>query len=914
MKKHRPTNAFRLLAILSLFPAIQTVFPQDAVQDNTPADSIVRVGYATGSIRKLSGSVELITEKQMNKIQIVNPLEAIQGRVAGLTINRGSNGVAALDAVRLRGTTSITGGNSPLIIVDGVIGDITLLTSIYPTDIESFTILKDASETAQYGSRGASGVINVVTKKGIRGKTSINYSGSFGISSVYKRLGMLDADGYRKVTSSLGMNIVDKGYNTDFQKAIERLAVRQNHNIALYGGGEKSTYRVSLGYLSMDGDIVNESMRMFTSNMNLNQKLVEEVIDCELGIFGSVKRERNLFDLQKTFYSAATFNPTFPGSKNSSGGWDNLTTASQITNPLAWMEVDNREAASYFSAHAKLIVNLPLNIKLVLFGSYTYNNTEDSRYLPTTVWAYGQGYRGLESSESLLGNMMLTYNKQIGRHFIDVLALGELSKDRYSGFHTTTTNFSSNDMGFNNLQAGALRPWDGTGSYFEEPRQVSFLGRLNYTYDDRYVITLNARTDASSKFGANHKWGFFPSASAAWNVTQEEFMEDVDAVDNLKLRLGYGLAGNQGGIASYTTMNMVKPNGVVPVGNLPMVTFETLRNVNPDLRWEVRRTINIGTDLEMYDSRFIVSVNYYKSKTYDMLYNYHVSVPPFTYNTLLANIGSMQNMGVELSAGVTPIRTRDLELIINANLTYQQNKLLSLSGMYNGNYISAAEYISIAGLDGAGFHGGNNNIVYQIVGQPLGVFYLPKCNGLKSDGKGGYVYDIADLNGGGVSLEDGEDRYIAGQAVPKFILGSNISLRYRSFDVSLQMNGAFGHKIYNGTSLTYMNMNNLPDYNVMKDAPKRMIRDQTATDYWLENGNYLNFDYLTVGWQPKVRSGLWIKSCRLAFTINNLATITGYSGLTPLINSSGIDSTLGVDDKRSYPVSRAYTLSLGINF
>ena len=549
MKKHKRTNTLSLLAALPLILAGQTINAQEQELDKVSADTVVNVGYATGSIKKLSGSVELIKEDQMNKIQIVNPIEAIQGRVAGLTINKGGNGTAALDAVRLRG---------------------------------SFTILKDASETAQYGSRGASGVINVVTKKGIKGKTSINYSGSFGISSVYKRIGMLDADEYRNVTSSLGLSIIDKGYNTNFQK------IRQNHNIALYGGGEKSTYRVSLGYLDMEGDIMNEGMKMFTSNMNLNQKLIDNLVDCELGIFGSVKRERSLFDLQKTFYSAATFNPTFPGEKNSSGAWDNLTTASQITNPLAWMEVDNREAASYFSAHAKINVNLPYRLKLVLFGSYTYNNTEDSQYLPTTVWAYGQGYRGLRSSESLLGNMMLTYNRQMGKHFIDVLALGELSKDRYSGFYTTATNFSSDYMGFNNLQAGALRPWDGTGSYFEDPRQVSFLGRVNYSYDDRYVVTLNARTDASSKFGVNHKWGFFPSASVAWNISQEDFMRYVDIVDNLKVRLGYGLAGNQGGISSYTTMNLAKPNGVAPVGNLPMVTFETLRNVNPDLKLSIR--------------------------------------------------------------------------------------------------------------------------------------------------------------------------------------------------------------------------------------------------------------------------------------------------------------------------------------
>lgn len=884
------------------------------LSENSRADTLLHVGYARGTLNNLSGSVELITEKQMNKELLSNPLEAIQGRVAGLSIQKNSNGTAALESVRLRGTTSLTSGNEPLIVVDGVPGDLSMLTSLYPTDIESFTILKDASETAQYGSRGASGVINIVTKRGAGGKTHVNYSGIFGISHAYRHLDMLDADAYRRAAASLGYEVVDLGHNTDFQKAIEQTGIQQNHNIALYGGGERSDYRVSLGYQEREGVIRNESMKLFTSNMNLNQKLIDRLLDCELGLFGSVKRDRTLFDLQKTFYSAAAFNPTFPAGKNASGGWDQLTTASQITNPLAWMEVDNRDATSYFSAHARLNLSLPFDWKLVLFGAYTYSETEDDQYLPTPVWGGGQAYRGSRRSETLLGNMMLTWQKQTGRHFIDLLALGEVSKDTYSGFYTTVTNFSSDEMGYHNLQGGALRPWEGTGSYYEDPRLVSFLGRVNYTFDNRYVLTLNARTDASSKFGANHKWGFFPSASVAWNVTQEDFMRSVTWIDNLKVRLGYGLAGNQGGIDSYTTMSLVKPNGIVPVGNAPLVTYESLRNANPDLKWEVKYTFNAGFDLSMLDNRLLLSFNAYRSKTEDMLYSYHVSVPPFPYNTLLANIGSMRNSGLEVAVGFTPLCTRDMELTVNANVTWQRNKLLSLSGMYNGKWISAAEYTAIAGLDGAGFHGGYNNIVYQIVGQPLGVFYLPHCNGLVSDGNGGYKYDIADLNGGGADMEDGEDRYIAGQAVPKVMLGSNISFRYRRFDVSLQVNGAFGHKIYNGTALTYMNMNSLPDYNVMADAPARMITDQTATDYWLESGNYVHFDYLTLGWTPPLREGKLLKSIRLAFTVNNLGTLSAYSGLTPLINSTQVDSTLGVDDKRTYPLSRTYTLSLSLNF
>ena len=274
------------------------------------------------------------------------------------------------------------------------------------------------------------------------------------------------------------------------------------------------------------------------------------------------------------------------------------------------------------------------------------------------------------------------------------------------------------------------------------------------------------------------------------------------------------------------------------------------------------------------------------------------------------------NVGLHLGFGITPIETRDMQLNVNMNLAYQRNKLLSLSGYYKGQYMSADETTSIGSLNGAGFHGGNNDIVYQIVGQPLGVFYLPHCTGLSQDQNGRYHYDIADLDGDGeINPADNADRYIAGQATPKWTLGSNISFRYKDFDISLQMNGAFGHKIYNGTALTYMNMASFPDYNVMLGAPERNIYDQTATDYWLESGDYLNFDYLTVAWNVPIRRYTrHIHSLRMALSINNLATITSYSGLTPMINSYVVSSTLGIDDKRSYPPYRSYSIAMSISF
>ena len=580
------------------------------------------------------------------------------------------------------------------------------------------------------------------------GKTQVSYNGIFGISTVYKNLKMLSADDFRRVASERGISILDKGNNTDFQKEIEQTGLQQNHHIAFYGGSNESSYRVSLGFMDRQGVILNEDMKNFTSNMNMTQRMFDGFLNCELGMFGSIQKNHNLVDLQKTFYSAATFNPTYPNHKDpDSGSWDGITTASQITNPLAWMEVQDHDATSHISTHARLTFNLMDELKLVLFGAYTYNIVENSQYLPTSVWAHGQAYKGTKKMESLLGNMMLTYKKGWKKHYFDALALAELQKETYTGFYTTVTNFNTDKFGYHNLQAGALRPWEGTNSYYEQPHLASFMGRFNYTYADRYSLTMTARTDASSKFGANHKWGFFPSVSAAWVISEEKFMKRLPVIDNLKFRIGYGLAGNQSGIDSYTTLSLVKPNGVIPVGNSAAVSLGDLRNTNPDLKWEVKHTFNTGIDLAMFGNRLLLSANYYNSKTTDMLYLYNVSVPPFTYNTLLANIGSMRNSGLEIAIGITPLKTQDMELNINANITFQQNKLLSLSGMYNGELISAPEYKSLASLDGAGFHGGYNHIVYQVVGQPLGVFYLPRANGLVSDGNGGYTYDIADLNG-----------------------------------------------------------------------------------------------------------------------------------------------------------------------
>lgn len=857
-----------------------------------------------------------IGQDQMNRQQVTNPLDAINGRVAGVAITKNNNGVAAMNAVRVRGTTSLTGGNDPLIIIDGVMGDLTTLAAVYPADIESFSILKDASETAQYGSRGASGVIKITTKKGSGGRTSVSYNGSFGFTNAFKNLKMLDADGYRREVTQRGLMLIDRGANTNWQKAIERTGWQHDHNVAFSGGGTNNGYRVSLGFLDHDGVILHENLKNFTSNMSMYQKMFGDLLTIDVGMFGNLRKENTaIYDVQKTFYSAAAFNPTYPATGSMSEGYQGFTYANQINHPLALMDSRTQDKTTHISTHAKLTFLLSPNWKLTAFGAYSHNEVERSQYLPTSIWANGQAFRSSDKAETLLGNLAVNYDTKIGQHTISVMALAEAQREKLTGFCTTTTNFTANEIGFYNIQAGALSLWEGTSSYYSDPSQVSFLGNVTWGYANRYSLTATARADGSSRFGSGNKWGFFPSLSGSWTISNENFLNDVDWLTNMKLRAGIGLSGNQGGIGSFTTLDVVTPNGIVPVGQDLQVSLVRPRNVNPFLKWEVKRTINAGLDFEFLNGRVFASIDFYTSKTSDMLYNYSVPVPPFEYPSLLANLGTMRNSGTELAFGVTPVKSRDLELNINANVTYQTNKLLSLSGNYHNLYIYAPDYVTLGSLNGAGFHGGNNNIVYQIVGQPLGVFYLPHCTGLTGDASTGYRYAIEDLDGDGIiDIEDGKDRRICGQAVPKVLMGSNISLRFKQWDIAVQMNGAFGHKIYNGTSLTYMNMNSLPGYNVLAKAPESNIIDQTATDYWLENGNYVNIDYITLGWNVPLKSDKIVKSLRLSLTLNNIATFTAYSGLTPIINSSNVNSTLGIDDKRTYPLARTFTLGVNLVF
>ena len=860
------------------------------------------------------GSMAKVGEKQMNKGLVNSAINALSGQAVGVNVvTNGQDRMAMLTSVRVRGTTSLTGGNDPLVLIDGVSSDLSTLSTIYPADIESFTILKNASETSKYGSRGASGVIEVKTKRGNGSKFQIYYDGTAGFDVVYKRLRMLNAAEYVSAAKALGLDYVDKGYDTNFQKEIVRTGFVNSHHVAFSGGSEKSNYRASLGYVRGQTVIKNKDYNNFVAKLDISQLAFDERLKIDFGAFGSSQQDEKIFDIQALSYSTAAMNPTLPFHKTGNG-WQRNGNASQIgpTEPLLFERNDEKNLT--FNSHLQLSLQLTHNLQLAALGSYSYTSTENGRFAPTWVWAQGLAYRGERKTEDMLGNISLNWKYRWGINNLSATILAEYQKKKIAAFWTQVKGLTNNYFGYDNLGAASDRPYGGTGSSYADPSLTSFMGTLTYTLLDRYTLNLTTRADGSSMVGKDHTWGIFPSISATWDMKKESFLRNNKSISLLNLRTGYGRSGNLGGISSYLTLRQYIPVGLISYNGTPTVTMGTLRNSNPDLRWETRSTFNIGTDLGLFNNRLLLTAEYYYSKTTDMLYEYDVPVPTFAFDKLLANIGSMSNSGFELGIGVVPISKKDMELNVNVNMAWQKNKLLSLNGKHNGRQMTASEITPIGGMNGAGFHGGYNDIIYQIVGQPLGVFYLPHCKGIVDNGHGHNKYDIADLNNDNViDLSDHGDRYIAGQATPKMTLGSNISFRYKAFDISLQMNGAFGHKIFNGTTLSFLNMSNFPDYNVLAEAPARNIVDQNVTDYWLEKGDYLNFDYLTIGWNTPIKNK-YISSLRVSFSINNLATITSYSGLTPIINSYVVDNTLGIDDKRTYPPYRTYSIGVSIKF
>lgn len=709
-------------------------------EDVQQLDDVVVVGYAIGNKRSISGAVERVRKEDMNQGVITEPLDALKGKVAGVVIS-GSGGDPAEDLnIRIRGTTSLSGGNDPLVIIDGVFGDLSMLNALSASDIESMTILKDASETAQYGSRGASGVIVVTTARGRAGFAQVEYNGTFGVNTIYKTIDMLSADQWRSAVNQLGISGNDMGGNTNWFDEITRNTFLQTHNFSISNGSEISNFRASLGIVDRPGLLINSGSRNYTAKIDGSQYMFDKKVKIDIGMFGARRENDMQYDIYRTFYSAASYNPTYPNVKNEDGVWDEDLTAIEIYNPLGMMETTNKMTASHVNVHGSINWEIIKGLNLLGFGSYTYYNYNRKLYIPNDIQQGSNNGNGMAQINNrdrtdLMGNLQLNFTRDFGKHSISALVLLEAQKQTYFESESTSRGFETNYFTYNNLEAGANVKWGDVKSAAKDYNLLSYMVRANYMYDGKYVFTGNVRRDGSSKLGANNKWGFFPSASVAWIVTGEEFMQSLPSITNLKIRAGYGVTGNQDAIDPYNSLSLMEPNGTVLMDGSATTTFAIASNANPDLRWEKKYTFDIGLDLSMFDSRLRFTADYYASRTKDMLYKYTVPVPPFVYTDMLANLGEMSNNGVELAVSGDIVKTKDFSFSMGVNLAFQRNRIESLSGTYMGEEFTTSQYIGVSRVNAQGLTS-NAHVVYLTEGQPVGVFHIPQFVGfIDSDGK-----------------------------------------------------------------------------------------------------------------------------------------------------------------------------------
>lgn len=879
---------------------------------------VVVVGYAIGNKRTISGAVERITSDDMNTGYVSSPLAAINGKVAGLVISQNGGNVNESPIVRLRGINSLSGGNDPLVIIDGVYASITMLNNMSSQDIEEITILKDASETAQYGSRGAAGVIIATTKKGKDGIGNISYSGQFGYSQAYKNLEVLSAEEWRDLNvTKFSSSGNDKGESTDWIDWIQNDFVSQNnHNFTFTQGTAKSNMLASVGVNSKIGQVRNSDNTTYSVRFNGSQTGLNDRLKLELNIM-AFYTDRN-DPINAIWTSATTYNPTFPSSRNATTGlWDFDPNSSMSTHPGEASEIENHTESNRIMPSGRASLTIIKGLTLSAFGSFDQNSSVQKQYTPNDHYQQLNSSRGSASvtnrfERNWLGNVQLTYIKEIGRHSINFLTLME--GQSYFTFRdaATVTGFETNVPRYNNFQSGSTVTYGNVTSNALKNNILSYMGRINYMFNNKYVLTFNARADGSSKLGANHKWGFFPSASAAWLLTNEDFMKNQNLVSNLKLRVSYGITGNQDLIQPYNSLELEGPTGVTTYGGKPVVSYGYQQNENPDLKWETKYTFDVGFDFVMLNNRLSGTFDFYKSTTKDLLYTYTVSTPPFVYNRLLANMGEMTNTGIELALTGEVIRSTDWGLRIGSNVAFQKNELVSLHGTYKGEELTTPLWVPLIGAGGAG-HTSNTNVTYMAEGQPVGLFRLPVHAGFDVDENGKKTYAFEDIDGvPGIDQGDNADRAILGQVTPKVTASLNMRLTYKNFDLSAQFRGAYGHMIYNYTAASLNNLNGFPSYNVLNTAPELGIYQIIHSSYWLEKGDYTNIEYITLGYNIPTSQIKAVSNARVSLSCNNVTTLTSYGGLTPLINTDPL--TGGVDARNIYPILRTYTLQLSFNF
>ncbi len=875
-------------------------------EDTKSLEELVVIGYGTQSRREITGSVTNVSEKDFNKGATQNAADLLQGKVAGLSITSTSGDLNDNSIIRLRGINTLQKDNGPFIVIDGVPGGD--LTSVAPQDIESITVLKDASSAAIYGSRSAGGVILITTKRGSGSAQRISYDGYMAVSTVANKPDMMSGQDWRKYVSdnnmqSTGDAFDQYGADTDWFDQIMRTGISQNHSVSLSGGGSSHNYRASVNYMDMEGIMKDNSYENINFRFQFSQRAINNRL--KIGLTG-VANVRDISPSNKTnSVLASNFLPVYPV-KNKDGSWFDLTEWLQ-GNPLRQIELNSRNIKNldfYGNGDIEFDFTKDLTGKLTLYKqrkSFDY-----SEYAHSETYS-GRDPKGFAKRESIINDKDLiettiNYKFEIKNdHKFTLLGGYSWEENMRQRVQAQNRFFITNSLGANDLQSGQdLRPEDVL-SEKNMYRLISFFGRANYAFKERYMLTATLRHDGSSKFGANQKWGTFPSVSAAWGLSQEEFLKDVSWLSDLKLRAGYGVTGNQDGLDPYKTLELYGRSGSYYDSGNWFTAYNISQNANPNLKWEQTSSLNVGVDFSILKNRISGTIEWYKKNTSDMLYEYTVPTPPFLHNRIMANVGDMLNRGVEFSLSANVFNTNDFSWNTSINGAFNHNEVTKLSDeLYSTNRIYVGDVGGIRGMSAT-----SSTIIEE--GYPVGQFYMLKCTGIDADGK--YIIEDIDKDG---SITDADRTYV-GNPQPDFIFGWQNSFAYKNWDMTFFFRGMLGNDVLNIGKIAYSNLQSLPGANVRKEAVSIGLKEAPKLcSFYVEDGSHIRLDNLSVGYTFNTSKLDWLNSARLYATGQNLFVLTNYSGLDPEVKMDGVDP--GKEEREFYPKARTFTVGVSLSF
>lgn len=893
-------------------------------EDTELLDELVVVGYGQVKKKDVTTAISSVSTDEINSRPIVSTAQALQGKAAGVSVIQPNGMPGGETSIRVRGTTSFNGSNSPLYVVDGVPVD--NINFLAPTDIADLQILKDASSAAIYGSRAANGVILITTKSGESGRTRISLNMQYGVTAVSNKITPLNTEQYRELQEEIGIVKLPEGLEdqTDWFAETYRPGSTQNYQLAMSSGNDKLRYYLSLGYLNDKGILPVAFYNRYNFRVNVDNKL-NNWLTMNANISYSDYSNNGIISGQGanrggvvlSVVNTPTYAPVYDPN-NPDHFYNNFYGVGNITNPLENMarSENNKGKENRLIASGSLTVAPLKGLTYKTTFSLDRRNVVNTSFLDPdrTSWGrnqHGEGSDNRNTNTVTTWDNVLNYNTYLNDdHHLDLMAGSSWTQSDYNNSWINASHFRNGLI--QTLNVANKISWTGTGTGSSQWAILSFFGRASYNYQGKYLLTANIRTDGSSKLHPDKRWGVFPSVSAAWRLSAEPFMASTqDWLDDLKIRVGWGETGNQSGIGDYAYLMRYSTQRIEWFKEGQENALPTVKQSNlptPDLTWETTRQFNVGVDFTAFRNRLMINLDYYYKDTRDMLM--HVTLPPgaAAANSIVRNEGEMINRGFELNLSSTNIRTNDFEWNTDFNISFNRNKLTALE----------LQKVYYAAQTTDALH---DQVVRNEPGRPLGGFWGYISDGVDPE-TGELIY--RDLNNDG-KVTSSDKTYI-GDPNPDFIFGLTNKLEYKGFMLSLFFQGSYGNDVYNASRMDTEGMYDgrnqsdrvLDRWRIpgqITDVPKANFNIQNST-YFVEDGSFIRLKDLTLAYSfaPEVISRIGLTQLRPFFTATNLFTITRYTGMDPEVNQWGGSGAVQGIDWGTYPHSRNFMFGVNIEF